>query len=59
MIVMVLILKKKIKFNEHKFCSIFLEYQKKLDQAGVKTKLVLVKNVIHAFFALPGKIFNN
>lgn len=32
-----------------------LEYQKKLEQAGVKTKLVLVKEVIHSFFSLPGK----
>ncbi|UJR31672.1 hypothetical protein I4U23_019153 [Adineta vaga] len=29
-------------------------YQKKLEQAGIKTKLVLVKNVIHSFFSLPG-----
>ncbi|CAF1140665.1 unnamed protein product [Rotaria magnacalcarata] len=30
------------------------EYQKKLEQAGVKTKLVLVNNIIHSFFSLPG-----
>ena len=34
-----------------------LDYQKKLEEAGVKTKLVCVKNVIHAFFSLPGKIY--
>ena len=32
-----------------------VEYQKKLEQAGVKTKLVLVKEVVHSFFSLPGK----
>jgi len=31
-----------------------MNIKKKLDQVGVKTKLVLVKGVIHAFFALPG-----
>jgi len=36
-----------------------LEYQKKLEQYGIKTKLVLIKNVIHSFFSLPGNIFNN
>ncbi|CAF3725595.1 unnamed protein product [Adineta steineri] len=30
------------------------EYQKKLEKAGVKTKLVLIKDVIHAYFSLPG-----
>jgi hypothetical protein len=39
--------------------SYILEYQKKLEQAGIKTNLVLVKNVIHSFFSLPGKIFND
>ncbi|CAF1204005.1 unnamed protein product [Adineta ricciae] len=29
-------------------------YQKKLEQAGVKTQFVLVKGVIHSFFSLPG-----
>ncbi|CAF4001749.1 unnamed protein product [Rotaria sordida] len=31
-----------------------LEYQKLLEKAGVQTKLVLMKNVIHLFFTLPG-----
>ncbi|CAF3836423.1 unnamed protein product [Rotaria magnacalcarata] len=31
-------------------------YQKVLDQAGVKTKLVLIKGVTHAFISLPGYI---
>lgn len=31
-----------------------LEYQKKLEQAGVQAKLVLVKDVIHSFFSNPG-----
>ncbi|CAF3664314.1 unnamed protein product [Rotaria sordida] len=30
------------------------EYQKKLEKAGIKTKLVLIKDVIHSFFSLPG-----
>jgi len=30
------------------------EYQKKLEKAGTKTKLVLVKNAIHSFFSAPG-----
>ncbi|CAF3859819.1 unnamed protein product, partial [Rotaria sp. Silwood1] len=30
------------------------EYQKKLEKFGIKTKLVLMKNVIHSFFSLPG-----
>lgn len=29
-------------------------YQKKLEDAGIKTKLVLIKGVIHSFFSLPG-----
>jgi hypothetical protein len=36
-----------------------LEYQKKLEKDGIKTKLVLVKNVIHSFFSLPGEIFDH
>jgi hypothetical protein len=39
--------------------SYILDYQKKLEKAGIKTKLVLMKNVIHSFFSAPGKIFNN
>ncbi|CAF1302613.1 unnamed protein product [Rotaria sordida] len=31
-----------------------LEYQKLLEKAGVQTKLVLMKDVIHVFFTLPG-----
>ena len=34
--------------------STILEYQKKLEAAGVRTKLVLIKSVVHSFFALPG-----
>ncbi|CAF1273936.1 unnamed protein product, partial [Didymodactylos carnosus] len=30
------------------------KYQKLLDKAGIKTKLVLIKGVIHSFFHLPG-----
>ncbi len=33
-----------------------LEYQKKLEKSGIKTKLVLIKNVIHSFFSLPGEM---
>ena len=36
-----------------------LEYQKLLDKAGVKTKLVRIEGVVHAFFALPGKRTTN
>ncbi|CAF0908497.1 unnamed protein product [Rotaria sp. Silwood1] len=32
----------------------FEEYQKLLEKAGVQTKLVLMKGVVHAFFSLPG-----
>ncbi|CAF0722664.1 unnamed protein product [Adineta steineri] len=31
-----------------------LEYQKLLEKAGVQTKLLLVKGVIHGYFSLPG-----
>ncbi|CAF0975864.1 unnamed protein product [Rotaria sordida] len=31
-----------------------LEYQKLLEKAGVQTKLVLIKGVIHGFFSFPG-----
>jgi acetyl esterase len=44
------------KFRRKYFCT--LDYQKKLEEAGVKTNLVLVKNVIHSFFSLPGKIYH-
>ncbi|CAF1244090.1 unnamed protein product [Adineta ricciae] len=30
------------------------EYQKLLDKAGVQTKLVLIKGVLHGFFSVPG-----
>ncbi|CAF1254840.1 unnamed protein product, partial [Didymodactylos carnosus] len=30
------------------------DYQKQLEAAGIKTKLVLLKGVIHSFFSLPG-----
>jgi len=30
------------------------DYQKKLEKAGIKTKLLLIKNVIHSFFSVPG-----
>ena len=32
-----------------------VEYQKMLEKAGVKTKLVLIEGVVHGFFALPGE----
>jgi hypothetical protein len=38
--------------------SYILEYQQKLETAGVKTKLVLIKGVIHTFFSSPGKIID-
>lgn len=31
------------------------DYQKKLEQAGVKTELIVVKGVPHAYFTLPGE----
>ena len=34
-----------------------IDYQKKLEKAGITTKFLLIKNVIHSFFSLPGKIF--
>jgi acetyl esterase len=52
--------KRKEKENEmQEHSSYILEYQKKLEAAGVKTKLVLINNVIHSFFSLPGKILDN
>jgi acetyl esterase/lipase len=46
-------------YNESTFVEIlsfyFTEYQKLLEQAGVHTKLVLVKGVIHGFISVPGK----
>jgi hypothetical protein len=35
-----------------------LGYQEKLEKAGIKTNLVLIKNVIHSFFSFPGEIFD-
>ena len=34
-----------------------LDYQKKLEKAGIKTNLVVIKGALHSFFGLPGKIF--
>ncbi len=39
--------------------SYVLEYQKLLEKAGVQTKLLLVKGVIHGYFSLPGKTIKN
>jgi hypothetical protein len=33
----------------------YLDYQEILEKEGVKTKLVLIKGVIHPFFSNPGK----
>ena len=34
-----------------------LDYQKKLENAGIKTKLVLLKSLLHVYFSYPGEIF--
>lgn len=31
-----------------------LAYQQSLDKVGIKTELVLLKGVVHTYFALPG-----
>ncbi len=46
----------KFKF-QRKYLNI-LDYQEKLEKAGVKTKLVLIKSVIHTYFSFPGEIFD-
>lgn len=35
------------------------EYQKKLEAAGVRTKLALIKGAVHSFFSLPGRSFDS
>lgn len=34
------------------------EYQKALDKAGNKTKLIVIKGVVHGFFSAPGTKLN-
>ncbi|CAF1112646.1 unnamed protein product [Adineta steineri] len=36
----------------------YLAYQEALDKAGVKTKLTLIRGIIHPFFSFPG-IYRN
>ncbi len=49
---------KEIKFKlKRKYLDI-LDYQKKLESAGIKTKLVSLKGVLHVYFSYPGEIFH-
>ena len=49
----------KISFSLEILTASILEYQKLLDKAGVKTKLVHIEGVVHGFLALPGKRTTN
>lgn len=45
-----------MEFNVLFLLSIVLVYHEKMKSAGVKSELILVPGVVHAFFTLPGKL---